>query len=257
MSSPLCRILEWDSAFFGICIAQVTVNRLTSSSMRSVLNWCWEHHVRCLYFLCAPDDDECVQLVEAHRFHLVDIRLELVWRRTETSESRNLSGGKDDICSYHVKYRDDLLQIAETAYHDTRFYYDDHFTEEQSASLYREWIARSCDGFADAVWVATRRRSVTGYITCHIDSPDRGHIGLVGVKDSLRGSGIGRSLVSAAQTYFAQRGIEHVHVTTQGRNLPAQKLYYGCGFVPYAVHLWYHKWFACDDEHSAHNPNIQ
>lgn len=243
MLSPLCEFLEWDSAFFGIRVGRVTTNRLTTLDMPRVLDWCREQQVRCLYFLCAPDHDESVQLAESHQFHLVDIRVELAWQLADKLESELWNGGLDIVRPYRSEDRPDLLKIAETAYYDTRFYYDHNFTHEQASALYREWIAKSCDGFADAVLVASRDDGIGGFVTCHVDSPQRGRIGLVGVRNDLQGRGIGWLLVKAAQTYFVRHGVNEVHVVTQGRNIAAQRLYQKCGFRSYALYLWYHKWF--------------
>jgi dTDP-4-amino-4,6-dideoxy-D-galactose acyltransferase len=136
-----------------------------------------------------------------------------------------------------------LQEIASGAYRSTRFYYDHHFPRAKSSELYREWITKSCETRKDVVFVAPHQDKVGGFITCQLESPQRGRIGLVGVNEVARGAGIGHALVKAAQRYFSDQGVDEAFVVTQGRNIAAQRLYQGNGFRSYSTHLWYHKWF--------------
>lgn len=246
---PLCRILEWDTAFFGVRIGRVESERLSADDIRSVLEWCAEQQVQCLYFLCAPDDDESVKIAEAHRFHLVDIRVDFSKQLSSVDKLNQPVEGGVAVRSFRTEDWPSLQKMAETSYTDTRFFYDEHFTREQASALYREWLRKSCDGFADALLVSQNQENVaSGFITCHVDTPQEGRIGLVGVSGEARGAGVGQTLVRAAQSYFAERGVSQISVATQGRNLAAQRLYQKCGFRSRSLHLWYHKWFTDADE---------
>ncbi|HEX8491246.1 MAG TPA: GNAT family N-acetyltransferase [Pyrinomonadaceae bacterium] len=246
---PLCRILEWDTAFFGVRIGRIEPERISTDDIKRVLEWCREEQVQCLYFLCAPDDDQTVKIAEAHGFHLVDIRVDLSKQISPGGELSQLQPGAFAVHPYRKEDWPILQRIAETSYTDTRFFYDEHFTREQAAALYREWLRKSCDEFADALLVAQNQENVaSGFITCHVDSPQAGRIGLVGVSDEARGAGVGQLLVRAALSYFAERGVSEVGVVTQGRNLAAQRLYQKCGFRSRSLHLWYHKWFTDSDD---------
>ena len=247
--SPLCKILEWDTAFFGVRIGRVEAERLSTDDIKWVLKWCREQRVQCLYFLCAPDDDTSVKVAEEHRFHLVDIRLDFSKQLSIGSELEQPSLGTVAVRPFRKEDWPSLQKIAETSYTDTRFFYDEHFPREQAAALYREWLKKSCDEFADALLVSQDQdNAASGFITCHVDSPQSGRIGLVGVSSEARGGGVGQSLVHAAQSYFAKRGVSQISVVTQGRNLAAQRLYQKFGFRSRSLHLWYHKWFTDSDE---------
>jgi ribosomal protein S18 acetylase RimI-like enzyme len=243
VAASLCRFLEWDSAFFGVRIGRINVNHLTSTEMAAALAWASACRLQGLYFLCAPDDDTSVRLAEAHGFHLVDVRMTLAWRRADADDVAVLEDATRLARPYRPEDRTALERIAETAYRDTRFYYDSHFATAQADALYREWIRKSCDGAADAVLVVAGEGGVSGFITCHLEAPHRGRIGLVGVRRDTRGTGVGQLLVKAALAYFVRHGIGEVEVATQGRNLAAQRLYQKYDFRTQALHLWYHKWF--------------
>jgi ribosomal protein S18 acetylase RimI-like enzyme len=239
MTDLPCKILDWDSEFFGFTIARVEGAGLTEESVERILNWSGENRISCLYFLCAPDDDRSVLLAEKNGFHLVDVRIELSWRAEKYSKATNTVARK-----FQKSDLPELQQIASGAFRATRFYFDSHFDEDRGSALYREWITKSCDGYADAVFVTQHQSAIGGFVTCHLDSPERGRIGLLGVSDEARGVGLGHGLVKTAQLYFANRGVKEVSVVTQARNLPAQRLYQANGFRTHSTHLWYHKWLS-------------
>jgi RimJ/RimL family protein N-acetyltransferase len=240
-SSVLCRQLEWDTEFFGVRIGRVEITRLTADLVSEVLDWARRHQLQCLYFLCDPDHDESVGIAEANGFHLVDIRMVLA--KGLEGMIPHQSKPLVQIRPFHSEDLPGLQQIASSIYGYTRFYYDKHFDRQRVSEMYREWITKSCYGYADAVLVARNEEIVAGYITCHLDSPQRGRIGLVGVDENMRGVGVGIALVHSALEYFSRRGVSRVEVATQGRNFSAQRLYQRAGFQTQSLHLWYHKWF--------------
>lgn len=86
--------------------------------------------------------------------------------------------------------------------------------------------------------------TIAGYVTCHLPpNSDSGSIGLIAVSPTHQGQGLGKALITAATDWFASRGVRRVSVVTQGRNVPAQRLYARCGFIPSRLELYYHLWF--------------
>jgi len=233
-----CKMLDWDTEFFGVRIAKIEGAHLTDKTIAKSLQWSRDHRVTCLYFLCASDDDQSISIAEQNGFHLVDVRMELSWRAQAV-----IYDSKIEVRRFQLSDLPQLQQIASGAYRSTRFYYDPHFPRTKSSELYREWITKSCESRADAVFVAPHQDAVGGFITCHLESPQQGRIGLVGVNEAARGAGIGQALIKAAQRYFSDQGVDEAFVVTQGRNIAAQRLYQANGFRSHSTHLWYHKWF--------------
>jgi dTDP-4-amino-4,6-dideoxy-D-galactose acyltransferase len=232
------KMLDWDTEFFGVRIAKIEGAHLTDEIVAQALQWSLDHKVACLYFLCASDDDRSVGIAEQNGFHLVDVRMELSWR-AQTAPS----GSETEVRRFQPSDLPRLQEIASGAYELTRFYYDRHFPPAKSSALYREWITKSCNGYADAVFVALHRDVVEGFVTCHLEALRRGRIGLVGVNGAARGAGMGQAMIKNAQRYFLDQGVDEVLVVTQGRNIAAQQLYQGNGFRARSMQLWYHKWF--------------
>lgn len=235
-----CRLLEWDSGFFGAPVARVVGDRLDEARVAAVLAWCEAHGVSRVECLASPDP-VTVAAAERGGFHLVDVRMELTRAaavealapvtQVRRAESRDLPA----------------LEAAAARLHgDSRYYADPCISRERADELFRTWIRNSCHGWADAVFVvdAGAGAAALGYVTLHREpAASRVRIGLLGVVEDARGQGHGRRLVEAAAVEAHRRGAVQVSVVTQGRNLAALRLYEGAGFRTSAFGLWYHRSF--------------
>jgi dTDP-4-amino-4,6-dideoxy-D-galactose acyltransferase len=237
---PVCTYLEWDSQFFQRRIARLNRHRLDQATMAECAHWCRQHRIDCLYFLADSNDLETPRLAEANDFHLTDIRVTLERVVIPEDFAANSFDGfrharEDDLRA--------LRTIARTSHHDTRFYFDGHFEQEKCDLLYATWIENSFRGFAQAVLVAEADGEPAAYLTCHLND-QASQIGLVGVGEGHRGKGLATKLVRAFLSWSREQGARRALVVTQGRNLPAQRLYQRNGFITSSVDLWYHRWFA-------------
>lgn len=235
-----CRLLDWDSAFFGRRIASAGEQSLGREEMESALEWCRARSIDCLYLLVSAEDVATLRLAAAHAFQLVDIRVtyEMKLGRVDAN-----AGRAQAIRLAHESDIPELRTIAALSHTDSRFYADGRFDRARCDELYATWIEKSCRGWADAVFVAEHEGSPAGYLSCHARASGRGEIGLVGIAPRAQGRGLGRELVGFALHWFAERGLEHVSVVTQGRNVAAQRLYQSAGFRTAVVQLWHHRWF--------------
>jgi dTDP-4-amino-4,6-dideoxy-D-galactose acyltransferase len=240
-----CEFLPWDTEFFGRRIAQVVGHQLDRQRVEAILTWCEEHAIECVYFCADSDHGETIRLAEDHGFCLVDIRVTLQ-RDIKAGPQERLQKSPSEKAGVRYSHEHDipaLQEIARTSHTDSRFYFDPCFPKKASDALYETWIKRSCEGYADIVLVAEMNGQAVGYSACHlIKDTSRGRIGLLGVASQARGLSIGRMLVDSSMEWFAENGVKLVTVSTQGRNIAAQRLYQQCGFLTHATQLWYHKW---------------
>jgi dTDP-4-amino-4,6-dideoxy-D-galactose acyltransferase len=243
-----CRILEWDTNFFGFRVAQVNGHRLTQKYVRRIDKWCQKNDVSCLYFLSRSDDARTTRIAEDCNFRMVDIRIAL------EAEAPDIKVNSMFICKEaKVRYAlpedlNALSVMAQENHLDSRFYYDENIPANLADELYETWIRKSCNGYADAVLVAESNGFPVGYISCNIIKEDyargpAGNIGLFGVSKMVRGKGIGHMLLVHALDWFAAQSVRKITVISQGRNRAAQRLYQRCGFMTTSVELWYHKWY--------------
>lgn len=242
-AANLCQYLDWDSDFFGLRIARITVNRLSQENIERVLLWCDSHAVDCLYFLADADHPPTLRVAEEHGFRFVDIRVTLeVQLAARATPADDVGPGAIRLC--RPEDIPALRAIARASHRDSRFYYDSNFPVSLSNALYETWIEKSCNGYADAVLVAELDGQPVGYLSCHLLEGAKGQIGLVGMGADSQGKGLGRKLVNQSLRWFAEQGRKQIRVVTQGRNCSAQRLYQRCGFLTRSVQLWYHRWFS-------------
>jgi len=244
--SSICEYLEWDSEFFGYRIARVLGSKISSRQARRIDAWCTDNRIECLYFLAVPTDVETARTATRYGFTLVDVRLTFAMNSLMNTQFAAISEGvrirtprEDDMPA--------LQRIARASSTVSRFFFDNRFENDAAERLYDTWITKSCKGYAEHVLVAELADAPVGYITCHVDSAERkGRIGLVGVDEMVRGRSIGTSLTLAALGWFRDQRVESIEVITQGRNIPAQRLYQRCGFRTQNLELWFHKWYQAE-----------
>lgn len=242
----ICETSEWDTTFFGKRIARFYPLRMNDKLARYALEKCRRDRVDCLYYCADCHDPESVRVAEKLGFHFVDIRLTFFRdfrredaMRAEAAEPR----GRVTIRESDDRDIAPLAEIARKSYRASRYYFDQNFPEELCERFYSTWIIKSCQGYADRVFVADLDGEAVGFTTCNVIGPGRGDITLVGVSDSFGGRGIGEKLVRHTLQWFRDNDVAWIEVVTQGRNYGAQRLYQKCGFRTLKTELWYHKWF--------------
>lgn len=235
----LCKYLEWDSRFFGLRIARLHSERVEESVLTEELAWCRENKIDCLYFLADSNDPRSAQVAEQNKFLLTDVRVSL--DRPVLTDVCTVSG-KTLIRSAKEEDLDALKAIARISHQDSRFYYDSGFDRTSCDRLYETWIERSLKGFAQGVLVAETEGKPVGYLTFN-SREGESQIGLFAVDRIHQGKGIGRDLVYRFLGWSREQRVRIASVVTQGRNVPAQRLYQQCGFRTSSFQLWFHRWF--------------
>jgi|FLOH01.1.fsa_nt_gi dTDP-4-amino-4,6-dideoxy-D-galactose acyltransferase len=243
--------LPWDSEFFGFGIATLHGGFLTRRILNLALRHAEKEQIACLYFLASDKDQETFALADGNGFRWVDERLTF----SLSQVASRMGAGASEAPGIRKAQLADLPFLGETAgnaYEFSRYFFDGNFPRELCQNFYRDWIQKSVTGeFDDIVFVAEVAGEVAGYVSCRKASSNLGQIGLVGIAEGFRGQGLGAQLIQRALQWFEEEDLPRVEVVTQGRNLPAQKLYRAAGFVLEKSERWYHKWFP---EH--HTPSM-
>ena len=239
-SGAPCILLDWDSRFFGMTIARVTLRELDEASVGRVIEWCSANGVKCLYYLAPGDASSSWRTAEENGFNLVDTRVTL---HAETDpDFLLLRQGTVPVREAEEKDRGTLMRMAAELHTDTRFGNDPGFQEQRVMDLYSEWMRRDLDDPEATVLVSEDADGLSGYISFGIEAHE-GEIGLVGVHPRARGIGTGGTLVDDALARMSEAGTLGVRVVTQGGNVSALRLYESCGFRVRSVGYWFHRWF--------------
>jgi dTDP-4-amino-4,6-dideoxy-D-galactose acyltransferase len=132
------------------------------------------------------------------------------------------------------------LAIASGEY--SRFHLDTRISENKFQEMYRLWIENSTKKqIADTVLVARIENTIVGLVTLKFKEKI-GQIGIIAVASTVRGMGIGKQLMRAAENCCFQNGMDHMLVVTQAFNESACRLYDKAGFVVFKTEHIYHWW---------------
>lgn len=237
-----CRLLEWDSDFFGRRIGRVESRKMDAEAIGQVRTFARAEDVECLYFLVDAGDSESIRTAEAAGFRCADVRV---------TRERSLDRVSSEMPSGVESFQEDdlaaLQAIARSSHGASRFYYDLEFPRERCDALYEKWISNACASDPESVLVVRRAGRAVGYLACDTDSSTMGTIGLVAVAESERGQQIGESLVQGSLAWFVNHDCERVRVVSQARNLASARLYERLGFRTTAVEHWYHLWMNAEE----------
>jgi len=147
---------------------------------------------------------------------------------------------------------DALVRLARFSYASIpdRFHVDHHFPEDASNELYAEWIRNSCSGeMADFIAVAEHGGRVIGYATLRdfgdydgLSDVRIARLGLGAVVPDFRSRGLVSDMVIHGLEWLNRRHGRFALISTQGNNIPAQRLFMKAGFRPAASDLTLHYW---------------
>ena len=246
MADAPCRLLNWDSAFWGIRVATVTAgDRLDARLARDITEWCLEHRVRCLYFSADGTCPTTLALAARDSYTFIDVRVEL------SRELEPWTKPRTDVkaVAHRVRVARDrdvaeATRLAGECHTDTRFFKDTRFPAPRAAEMYRRWI--KADFERGALLVASLDSAAempVGYVSYSLPTATRGRVCLIGVAPAHRGSGVSRSLLDDVTETLRHLGCRSVDVSTQVTNLGALRLYCRRGFIPCASRVWFHRWW--------------
>ena len=160
-AAALVRPLPWDSAFFEIPMARLTLihdadaRRATMHDIIApALAACRERGLRHVSVRVDVADAETIQALEDAGFRMMDALATYIYPLKRPAPEP----GKDMgfVRLYRPEDREQVLEITREAYHGFRgrYHLDPHLPQDRSDELYVEWARKSFDGeWADVVLV--------------------------------------------------------------------------------------------------------
>lgn len=160
-AAAIVRPLPWDSAFFGIPMARLTLIHDAGADraeqrriIASTLDAGRERGLRHLSVRIDVADAEAIQALEDAGFRMMDALASYIYPLKQPAPEPGKDMGL--LREYRPEDRDQILDITREAYRGFRgrYHLDPHLPQERSDDLYVEWAKKSCDGeWADVVLV--------------------------------------------------------------------------------------------------------
>lgn len=232
-------VLDWDSKLLGETVVRIEGDAACSADLRAVLDHARRAGARLAYAFAGaalPGD-----MAGALGGRLVDEKR--TYRFEPGAAGAVARVQPDGVEIFRGTSAGSVLEdLAVQSGEGSRFAVDPDFPRAKFVEMYQTWIRKSVAGErAESVLTVSRDGRIAGMITLDREG-ERGRIGLLAVDRSRRGSGLGQSLVRAANAWFADRGVRVAEVVTQGRNAAACRLYERCGYVLGKTEFVYHFW---------------
>ncbi len=225
--------LDWDSAFFGRETGRLDIGRgpFSEAVIPATYSFVYVFSDHLL------SDEELN--VERGTIHLADEK------RVYYKELSSVSPIAASVLSFEVTRTipDRLLELAIQSGHYSRFSTDPHLSPEYFEQLYTTWLKRSVSReIADEVFVYETEGQIRGFVTLGMKA-GRPDIGLIAVHSDDRSSGIGATLMQAAENWASiTMKSNHIQVVTQGANEGACRFYERNGYTVDTVSYVYHWW---------------
>lgn len=227
--------LDWDSEFFNLKIASMKVDSLDPEFLTKSLNECIKSNYDLIYIILEGGTYLPQMIMELYHCVLVD---EKIVYNSEVFEAPVISPFVEEFEGPpHLLY-----DLAIQAGVDSRYKFDENFSENDFLRLYKVWIDNSVNNtIADKVYVYKELNEIVGFITLK-KGIDEVSIGLIATDTSQRGKGIGRSLLQAANKYTQESKNLFLNVATQKRNKIACSFYERNAMRQKYHHNIYHIW---------------
>jgi dTDP-4-amino-4,6-dideoxy-D-galactose acyltransferase len=230
------ELLDWDTDFFGYKVGSIN-NGDSKINWNEFFDELSGKEIQLAYFYSSEAINKAGINENIFEIILADKKV------TYLKKIKGTANTHSSITAYKEQYPEIKLQeLAIESGIYSRFNTDSRISREKFESLYRLWIINSVQKkIASEVLVFSTDKQIDGFVTLG-EKNNRGDIGIIAVDGKQRGKSIGKSLMLAAEYWFANHDYTDMQVITQGNNEAACRLYEGCGFAiektEYVYHIW-------------------
>ncbi|MGN6693388.1 MAG: hypothetical protein ACTHN0_04365 [Aquihabitans sp.] len=238
---PIGRVLAWDSDFWGVQVARIApvIGGSADEAVATADRWCREHDVDVAFLSVPSEQVELLGSACRSGFEVQSIEVVL---------ERSIEGGAE-VAGVRPARAADAAPLEQFAGEDlrgkTRFYRDPSFPDGRCDELYRTWMRRSLEGWADDVLVDERDGVPAGGITIHGATDERSaSIGLLVLGDGTpwqRVATAGR-LLRAGFAHLGRAGASSVTLSTQAHNGATLRLLQAHDCVVRSINAELHRW---------------
>jgi len=230
--------LSWDSDFFGIKVAKITLESCDNIPLEETINRLKKEGYKLIYAFSNPNDGQSNRSVLNNKGILVDEKVTYYRKIT-----KNKIAFPDNIEKYNSGIPDERLYgLCLKSGEYSRFKKDHNFASHLFVKLYYAWIENSVSRkIADEVLIYREQQDIVGFVTLK-HHKYKSQIGLIAVDDKYQRRSIGMLLITACSAICNEEDTRWLEVITQRDNLGACRFYEKCGFILMKVENIYHIW---------------
>lgn len=229
------RILEWDTRFFGIRVAQLTVDAAIDG--QSLLDTIAHSDADVVYvFLPAETAGRYLSVLERSSGRFYDRKV------TFAKPVDHVFAASDQSIVEITTESAELLNLAYASGHMSRFFLDPGFNPHFKA-LYGEWIRKALREADSTVFALSDSTHMLGMVSASIEN-GMGTIGLLAIAEDGRGQGLGMRLLKHCEAHYGSLNARTCRVVTQNANIGACRLYQKAGYLIESEQDIWHIWKA-------------
>lgn len=235
---PSLHILEWDSHFFNFNVARIGGFVINAQDIAYIEEMMAENDIKLAYCSGLAEMPLLLKTSNTFEAYLVDKKITYVKEVNANFPFHTSIKSADE----HSLFRSKLIDLAIQSGAYSRFNVDKRIGKENFERMYALWMNHSLSRIiAKEVLIYTEGNDLMGFVTLG-EKNHRADIGIIAVDHHWRGKGIGKTLITHAEKWFAEKGYRTMQVVTQCDNLPARKLYESCDYSIDIVEYFYHIW---------------
>lgn len=232
--------LAWDTAFFGVPCARLTLyEALSEGAFAQAMKALREYR-----FVTIANEGDCHAnnyLIGArtHAF-LTDVNIHL---RKSITGAEQAEGAPRVAVSNALEYDGGAVLLAQKSFVHSRFLNDPHLSKELAEQLYKNWVSSSF-GREDKFFAVCREAGKTlGFILFREAPTEQSAVvELIAVSGERRGEGVGSALMRSLDAHCVKRRLTSIRLGTQADNRGALNFYHKNGFCNHCVSYIYHLW---------------
>lgn len=234
--------LTWDTEYFGVSSARVDLwSVLSTLEQDELLGLIKDYDFTTIVNHNNTSENNYWIGLKSKAF-LADVNVQFE-KTVITSKKEEL---KDDVTvSNNLVYNQVIVDIAKNSFNYSRFFNDPKLDFEKKKAIYSEWVTSSFNQENKYFVISKENANIRGFILFSL-SDGRCTIELISVEKRYQGQRIGKSMISALESFVIDKGIDIIKVGTQMNNYSALNFYISMQFKFVSCGSIHHLWNDCE-----------
>jgi len=238
------KILEWDTNYFGIKSARVTLKEeINRNDWIKIRNFIVEND---FVVIDNINNNPTNNLFISNLLgaFLTDINFQFE-KKLNKELNKFYNFDEKIVIKNNLEYKKDIVDISRKSYKFSRFFNDPFLNKEKAKNIYCHWVESSFLKDDKYFLYYLENNEILGYILFKLDELNKkAIIELISVKLNHIGMNIGTKMINELEKYLIthHKYIDILQVGTQSNNTKAINFYVKNGFKVKELRSVYHYW---------------